>query len=140
MQIYGLILTYSFANRTFLLFKVNAAFIYISDKGNGLREVYMDGFIRRYVLIVWIRDLDRAVLYTGSTPRAFVLYNVSGLFIQGDLEVSCFPFYSVNFSIGQDLYIGMPADLDQFGREYSHGAVIGGIGLVKLGHLAANGR
>ena len=91
-------------------------------------------------MIVWIRDLDRAVLYTGSTPRAFVLYNVSGLFIQGDLEVSCFPFYSVNFRIGQDLYIGMPADLDQFGREYSHGAVIGGIGLVKLGHLAANGR
>ncbi len=91
-------------------------------------------------MIVWIRDLDRAVLYTGRTTRAFVLYNVSGLFIQGDLEVSCFPFYTVNFSIGQDLYIRMPADLDQFGREYSHGAVIGGIGLVKLGHLAANGR
>jgi hypothetical protein len=91
-------------------------------------------------LIVWIRDLDRAVLYTGSTARAFVFYNVPGLFIQGDLEISCFPFYTVNFSIGQDLYIGMPADLDQFGREYSHGAVIGGIGLVKLGHLAANGR
>jgi hypothetical protein len=34
----------------------------------------------------------------------------------------------------------MPADLDQFGREDSHGAVIGGIGLVKLGHMAANGR
>ena len=91
-------------------------------------------------MIVWIRDLDRAVLYAGSTTRAFVLDNVSGLFIQGDLEVSCFPFYTVNFSIGQDLYIGMPADLDQFGREYSHGAVIRGIGLVKLGHLAANGR
>ena len=90
-------------------------------------------------MIVWIRDLDRAVLYTGSTTRAFVLYNVSGFFIQGDLEVSCFPLYTVNFSIGQDLYVGMPADLDQFGREYSHGAVIGGIGLVKLGHLAANG-
>ena len=91
-------------------------------------------------MIVWIWDLDRAVLYTGRTTRAFVLYNVSRLFIQGDLEVSCLPFYTVNFSIGQDLYIGMPADLDQFGREYSHGAVIGGIGLVKLGHLTANGR
>ena len=91
-------------------------------------------------MIVWIRDLDRAVLYTGRTTRAFVLYNVSRLFIQGDLEVSCFPLYTVNFSIGQDLYVGMPADLDQFGREDSHGAVIGGIGLVKLGHLAANGR
>ena len=91
-------------------------------------------------MIVGIGDLDRAVLYTGRTTRAFVLYNVSGLFIQGNLEISRFPFYTINFSIGKDLYIGMPADLDQFGREYSHGAVIGGVGLVKLGHLAANGR
>ena len=33
----------------------------------------------------------------------------------------------------------MPADLDQFGGKYSNGAVIGGKGLVKLGHMAANG-
>src|SRR5208283_2572575 len=43
-------------------------------------------------------------------------------------------------SIGEDLYIWMPADLDQFGRENSHGTVIGGKGLVKLGHMAANAR
>ena len=100
----------------------------------------MDGFILRYFLIKLIRVFDRAVFYAGSTTRAFVLDNVSGLFSQVYREVSCFPFYSVKFSIGKDLYIGMPADLDQFGREYSHGAVIGGIGLVKLGHMAANGR
>jgi len=47
MKIYGLIFTDAFANSTFLLFKVEAAFIYIGDKGNGLREVYMNGFIRR---------------------------------------------------------------------------------------------
>jgi len=75
----------------------------------------MDGFILRYFLIILIRVYDRAVFYTGSTTRAFVLYNVSGLFIQDDLEVACLPFDTVNFSIGQDLYIGMPADLDQFG-------------------------
>jgi hypothetical protein len=34
----------------------------------------------------------------------------------------------------------MPADLDQFGRQYSHGAVIGGEGFVKLGHVTANTR
>jgi len=34
----------------------------------------------------------------------------------------------------------MPADLDQFRRENSHGAVIGGKGLVKLGHVAADAR
>ena len=140
MKIYGVILANTFANTTFLLFKVKAVFIYIRDKGNCLRVVYMDGFIRRYVLIIWIRDQDRAVFYAGCTTRAFVLYNVSGLLDQGYFKVFCFPFYTVNFSIGKDLDIGMPADLDQFGREYSHGAVIGGIGLVKLGHMAANGR
>ena len=46
----------------------------------------------------------------------------------------------VNLRVGEDLYIGMPADLDQFGREYSDRAVIGGKGLIKLGHMAANGR
>jgi hypothetical protein len=140
IEIYGLILTDSFANTTFLFFKVKTAFIYISDKGNCLSEVYMDGFILRYFLIKLIRVFDRAVFYAGSTTRAFALYNISGLFNQCYLEVSCFSFYTVNFSVGQDLYIGMPADLDQFGREYSNGAVIGGKGLVKLGHLAANGR
>jgi hypothetical protein len=140
IEIYGLILTDSFANTTFLFFKVKTAFIYISDKGNGLSEVYMDGFILRYFLIKLIRVFDRAVFYAGRTTRAFALYNISGLFNQGYLEVSCFPYYTVNFSIRQDLYIGIPADLDQFGREYSNGAVIGGKGLVKLGHMAANGR
>ena len=89
--------------------------MYISDKGNGLREVYMNGFVRRQILIVGIRDLYGAVLYTGRTTRAFVFYNVSGLFIQGDLKISCFPFYVAYFSIRQDLDVRMPADLDQFG-------------------------
>ena len=75
----------------------------------------MDGFILRYFLIKWIRVFHRAVFYTGRTTRAFVFYDVSGLLDQGYLEVSRFPFYIVNFRIRQDLYIWMPADLDQFG-------------------------
>ena len=65
---------------------------------------------------------------------------MAGFFIQGDLEVSCLSFYTVNLSIGQNLYVGMPADLDQFGRKDSHGTIVGGIGLVQLSHVAANGR
>ena len=100
----------------------------------------MDGFILRYFLIELIRVMNRAVFRTRCTTRALVLNNVPGLSIQRYREVSCFSFYAANFGIAQDLYVGVPADLDQFGREYSHGAVIGGIGLVKLGHMAANGR
>lgn len=33
----------------------------------------------------------------------------------------------------------MPADLGQFGRKYSCGALIGWKGFIKLGHMAANG-
>jgi len=125
---------------TLLLFKVKAAFIDVGDQGNGLSEIDMDGFIRRYLLIELIRVCYRAVFYTGRTARAVVFQNIPGLFGQSYPEVSCFSFYAVNFSIRQDLYIGMPADLDQFRREYSSGAVVGGKGLVKLGHVAANGR
>jgi len=100
----------------------------------------MHCFILRNVLIKLIGVFDRAIFYAGSTTRAFVLYNISGLFNQGYLKVSCFPLYTVNFSIGQDLYIGMPADLDQLGCEYSHRAVVGGKGLVKLGHMAPDAR
>jgi len=99
----------------------------------------MDGFVLRYFLIKLIGVFDRAVFYAGGTPRAFVLENISGLLNQGDLKVSCFTFDMVNFRIRQDLYVGMPADLDQFGREYSDGTVIGWKGLVQLGHMTANG-
>jgi hypothetical protein len=36
----------------------------------------------------------------------------------------------------QKFDVEMPADLDQFGRDDSHGAVVGGKGLVQLGHDA----
>jgi hypothetical protein len=140
IQIDGLILTDAFANTTFLLFQVKTTFINIRDQGNGLSEVDMDGFVLRYFLIKLIGIFDRAVFDAGRTTRAFVLENISGLFNQGDLKVSRFTFDTVNFRIRQDLYVGMPADLDQFGREYSDGAVIGGKCLVELGHMAADGR
>jgi hypothetical protein len=44
-EIDGLILTDRFANTTFLLFQVKTAFIDVSDQGNRLMEVDMDGFI-----------------------------------------------------------------------------------------------
>ena len=34
----------------------------------------------------------------------------------------------------------MPADLDQFWRDDSHGTVIGGKSLIQLGHAPADGR
>jgi hypothetical protein len=38
------------------------------------------------------------------------------------------------------LYVDVPADLDQLGRDNSHGAVIGGKGLVQLRHDSTDSR
>jgi hypothetical protein len=45
----------------------------------------------------------------------------------------------LNLGVGDNLNIKMPADLDQFRRENSHGAVVGGKGLVQLRHDPADG-
>jgi hypothetical protein len=139
-EIDGLILTDSFANTTLLLLQVETVFVNVGDQGNGLSEIDMDGFVLRYSLIELIRVLDRAVFYTGRAAPALVLQDIPGLLGQSYLEVPCFALYTVNVSVGEDFYVGMPADLDQFGRKYSDGAVVGGKGLVQLGHVAANGR
>jgi len=75
----------------------------------------MDRFIHRYFLIILVRIFRWAIFYTGSTTRAFILKDIPGLFSQAYLEGAYFSFYTVYFSIGEDLYIGMPADLDQLG-------------------------
>jgi hypothetical protein len=100
----------------------------------------MDSFILRYLLVILIRIFDRTVFYTGSTTGALVLENVPWLLGKCDFKISNVSFYTVNFSIGENLYVRMPADLDQLGCEYSHRAVVGRKRLVKLGHMAADAR
>jgi hypothetical protein len=49
-----------------------------------------------------------------------------------NLEISLFPLDVNNLRKCQEFNIEVPADLDQFGRNNSHGAVIGGKGLIQL--------
>jgi hypothetical protein len=51
-----------------------------------------------------------------------------------DLKISGLSLYFGYLGEGYKLYVQMPADLDQFGRDNSHGTVIGGKSLVQLGH------
>ena len=100
----------------------------------------MAGLVQGQVLIVLVRDHDRAVLGTGRATPALLSSDVSGLLDQGYLELSWLPFHPVDIGIGQDFYVGMSVGFDEFWRFNAHGAVIGGEGLVELGHLAADGR
>ncbi len=114
IQIDGVVLTHPFADAAFFLFEVNAAFIDIGDQGNGLGEINMGGFILANALIERVRVFDRTVFDTGGATRTLFLYDVTGFLDKGDLKVSSAAFDTVNFSICQDLYVWMPADLDQF--------------------------
>ena len=90
--------------------------------------------------IVVVPNLYRAVISAVSTGSTFFLNDVPGLFAKPNGKRTRFsvnPFY---LSVGNNLYITMSARLNEFGRQYSEGTVIGGKGFVKLGHLATNSR
>ena len=74
----------------------------------------MNCFIIRYPLIKFIRIGYRTVFDTGSTTGALVFDNISGTGFQTYLKIPRLPFEPINFSECQNLYIWMPADLDQF--------------------------
>jgi hypothetical protein len=95
----------------------------------------MDRFILGNLLVEGVGVLDRAIDRTSSATRAFLLNNVPGISDQADLKIPCFSLNVFDLCIGQNLYVWMPADLDQFGGQDSHRAVIGGEGLVQLGHV-----
>ena len=100
IEIDRIILADGRADAAFLFFEINTRFIYVRDQRNGLLEVDMYGFVRRYFLIEAIGIADRTVFYAGRTRGAFILANIPGLSNQRYLKVARFPLEAINFSIG----------------------------------------
>jgi hypothetical protein len=139
-EIDGFVLANGGTDVALLLFKKKAAFVNICYQWNRLRVVYMNRFVIGYRLIECIRVLHGAIFYAGGATCTFVLDDVPGLLGQSDHEVTRLSLYPFNLGIGEYLDVFLPVNLDQFRREYSHGAVIGGEGLIQLSHMPANGR
>jgi hypothetical protein len=59
--------------------------------------------------------------------------------VNGDLEISFGAFNLVYLGRGDQVDIKMPADLDQFRRDNSHGTIIGRKCLIQFAHHTANG-
>jgi hypothetical protein len=90
----------------------------------------------------WIVDLrlhHGTVFHTGTTPGAQIHLDAAGTLFHFDLEIAGLTGNAFKVCIGDQLNVQMPADLDQYGRDDSHRAVIGGKCLVQLGHDPANG-
>jgi hypothetical protein len=82
----------------------------------------------------------RAVFNTNATPGAQIHVDAPGPFPNLHFEIPRGSLHRLKIRIGDEFDIQMPADLDQFRRDNSHGTVVGGKRLIQLGHNPADGR
>jgi hypothetical protein len=80
----------------------------------------------------------RTIFNARAASRAAVFNNAAGAFFDFDFEIAWGSLDRFQISVGDQLDVHVPADLDQFGRDNSHGTVVGGEGLVQLRHDAPN--
>jgi len=76
--------------------------------------------VKGYLLIILVWILDRTVFNTCCTACAFILFYISRFFNECYKKITYLTLYLMDLSIGENLYIWMPADLDQFRCENSH--------------------
>jgi hypothetical protein len=81
----------------------------------------------------------RAILDTCPASSATVLDDAPSTLFDLDFEIAWGAFDGFQVCVSDQLDVHVPADLDQFGRDDSHGAVVGRKGLVQLGHDPADG-
>jgi hypothetical protein len=99
----------------------------------------MDRFSLGKTGIIFTVDLGRTFLRTETASNTFGRVHIARGLNHVDFKVAHFSGDTLYLRESQEFDVEMPADLDQFGRENSHGTVIGGEGLVQLGHDATDG-
>ena len=104
------------------------------DIRSCLRERSVNSIALRKTLVELIRPCDRTDLCALSTPGALCLVHVSSVFLHIDHEVAGNAGHFFNLGAGQKVDVDMARTVDQFRRNDAHGAVVGGEGLVQLGH------
>jgi hypothetical protein len=74
----------------------------------------MHGLVVGDVLVEAIGILHRAILHAGGAAGALVFDDVARLFGQRDRKVARLSVDTVDFGVGENFDVWMPADLDQF--------------------------
>jgi hypothetical protein len=129
------------AGSAFPLLEINA-FLRVNGvlEGNRLGVLDVNRLAFDQPLVEGVIHLFGTFFSTGPAADALVHPDIAGVFEDLHLEISGGSFHISDFAEGQQFDIEMPADLDQFGRDNSHCAVVGGKGLVELCHHPADGR
>src|SRR5208337_2342991 len=99
--------------------------------------------VREIDLDPWTLQRLHPVLYgtirhASPAPRAFRLVHKAWPPLDSDREITRLPLDPFHFAQGEDFNVPVPADLDQPRGHGTHGAVVGGEGLVELGHDPAD--
>ena len=81
----------------------------------------------------------RTIFHTGATTRTQIHPDAAGAFSHLDFKIARNAINRLKIRIGNQFNIQMPADLDQYRGDNSHGAVIGRKRLIELRHDPANG-
>ena len=116
--------------------------------------VRIDGIFQGYSLGIWHIDrlafdqffiinvihLFGTLFCTDTAGNAFFCVHIPGMLNNSYRKITLLTRNISQFRKGEQLNIDMPADLDQFRSENSHGTVVGGKGLVQLGHGTADCR
>jgi hypothetical protein len=116
------------------------AMVFIDDilERHGLGVLHINGFSLHEAFVVFAIHFLRAFFSAGAAGNALLHVYISGAFENLYLKVPLCTADIQNLREGEDLDVKMPADLDQFRGNDSHGAVIGGEGLVQLRHDPAD--
>ena len=114
--------------------------VYHVSPWDGLSVGFVGGLPGANTLVELAGHSHRANLGAISATGALIEVNVARLFSHSDLEAASSPVYALHLCEGKKFDVEMPADLDQFWRDDSHGAIVGGKGLVQLCHDPTNGR
>lgn len=77
---------------------------------------------------------------TNTATHTLVFIDIPWMLDDFYLEVSLLTADAVYLGEGDEVDVGVPADLDQLGGDDSHSAFIGRKGLIELGHDPADSR
>jgi hypothetical protein len=108
--------------------------------GDGLGVLFKGRLAPGKTLVVLVGQLDGADFGAFPATGTFGQVYEAGLLPELGFKIPGFSVQSQYLGIGQEFDVQVPADLDQFGRDNSHGTVVGGKRLVQLGHQPADGR
>ncbi len=71
---------------------------------------------------------------TYPATRTFIRVNIARVVDQGNRKIAGVTLNGFYFTVGNQVYVQVLADLDQFGRDNSHGTIICWKGLIQLCH------